>query len=103
MRDITLCHPRLQRIASAWIKACATEGITVAIGETLRTVAEQDALYAQGRTKPGNIVTNAKGSSYSSCLLYTSTESAVRKRGGSRNLPYLNAKPRQIPLLFTHA
>ena len=27
------------------------------------------------------------------------TESAVRKRGGSRNLPYLNAKPRQIPLL----
>ena len=66
MRDITLCHPRLQRIASAWIKACATEGITVDIGETLRTVAEQDALYAQGRTKPGNIVTNAKGSSYSS-------------------------------------
>lgn len=66
MRDITLCHPRLQRIASAWIKACATEGITVAIGETLRTVAEQDALYAQGRTKPGSIVTNAKGSSYSS-------------------------------------
>ena len=27
------------------------------------------------------------------------TESAARKRGGSRNLPYLNAKPRQIPLL----
>lgn len=26
-----------------------------------RTWAEQDALYAQGRTKPGNIVTNAKG------------------------------------------
>ena len=48
MRDITLCHPRLQRIASAWMKACATEGITVAISETLRTAAEQDALYAQG-------------------------------------------------------
>ena len=29
------------------------------------------------------------------------TESAVRKHGGSRNLPYLNAKPRQIPLLGT--
>ena len=66
MRDITLCHPRLQRIANAWIKACATEGIAVAISETLRTAAEQDALYAQGRTKPGNIVTNAKGSSYRS-------------------------------------
>ena len=31
------------------------------------------------------------------------TESAVRKRGGSRNLPYLNAKPRQIQLLDTYA
>ena len=31
------------------------------------------------------------------------TESAVRKRGGSGNLPYLNAKPRQIPLLDTYA
>ena len=47
MRDITLCHPRLQKIAAAWIKACAVEGITVAISETLRTAAEQDALYAQ--------------------------------------------------------
>lgn len=28
---------------------------------TLRTIEEQDALYAQGRTKPGKIVTNAKG------------------------------------------
>lgn len=52
MRDITLCHPRIQKIASAWMKACATEGITVAIAETLRTAAEQDELYAQGRTKP---------------------------------------------------
>ena len=31
------------------------------------------------------------------------SKSAVRKRGGSRNLPYLNAKPRQIPLLGTYA
>ncbi|WP_337803309.1 hypothetical protein, partial [Clostridium sp.] len=31
------------------------------------------------------------------------TESAVRKRGGSRNLQYFNAKLRQIPLLDTYA
>ena len=43
-----------------------SRSITVAISETLRSAAEQDALYAQGRTKPGNIVTNAKGSSYKS-------------------------------------
>lgn len=33
----------------------------VRITQGLRTFAEQDSLYAQGRTKPGKIVTNAKG------------------------------------------
>ena len=47
-------------------------------------------------------VLNGKGK-YRYCLRVDifGTESAVRKRGGSRNLPYLNAKPRQIPLLGT--
>lgn len=31
------------------------------IAYAIRSFAEQDALYAQGRTKPGKIVTNAKG------------------------------------------
>ena len=53
MRDITLCHPRLQTLAAELIKECAKQGLQIKIGETLRTVAEQDALYAQGRTKPG--------------------------------------------------
>ena len=66
MRDITLCHPRLQVLATKLIEECAKQGLQIKIGETLRTTAEQDALYAQGRTKPGNIVTNAKGSSYKS-------------------------------------
>jgi peptidoglycan L-alanyl-D-glutamate endopeptidase CwlK len=34
---------------------------TVKILSGTRTYAEQDALYAQGRTKPGNVVTKAKG------------------------------------------
>lgn len=46
--------------------------------QVLRTIAEQDGLYAQGRSKPGPIVTNAKGGkSYHNyglaidfCLLY---------------------------------
>lgn len=65
-RDITQCHPRLQAAATKLIAECAKRGIAIKIGECYRTVAEQDAFYAQGRTKPGNIVTNAKGSSYSS-------------------------------------
>lgn len=66
MRDIALCHPRLQKLATELIQKCAEQGLKIKIGETFRTVAEQDALYAQGRTKPGKIVTNAPGSSYSS-------------------------------------
>lgn len=67
MRDITLCHPRLQALAERLVEECNKQGLKIKIGETLRTVAEQDALYAQGRTKPGAIVTNAPGSSFSSC------------------------------------
>ena len=66
MRDKTLCHPRLQVLAAKLKAESAKQGLKIAIGETYRTVAEQDALYAQGRTTPGNKVTNAQGSTYSS-------------------------------------
>ncbi|MDO4268728.1 MAG: M15 family metallopeptidase [Eubacteriales bacterium] len=66
MRDITLCHPKLQLLAGRLMEECRRNGLAAAVGETLRTVAEQDALYAQGRTRPGRIVTNAPGKSYSS-------------------------------------
>ena len=65
-RDISLCHPELQQKAEKLISACRGQGLLIGIGECFRTVAEQDALYAKGRTAPGSIVTNAKGSSYSS-------------------------------------
>jgi len=65
-RDITLCHPELQEKAEKLVSACKGHGLLIGIGECFRTVAEQDKLYAQGRTAPGEIVTNAKGSSYSS-------------------------------------
>lgn len=37
--------------------------IAVRIVQGLRTIEEQDALYAKGRTAPGSVVTNAKGGS----------------------------------------
>lgn len=70
MRDITQLHPTLQTKIDQLISECKKQGISIGIGECLRTVAEQDALYAQGRTKPGNIVTNAKGSTYSSMHIW---------------------------------
>lgn len=39
----------------------AAKGIVIRVVQGLRTAAEQDALYAEGRTEPGKIVTNARG------------------------------------------
>lgn len=66
MRDITALHPRLQKLAELLVSECEKQGINILFSECLRTIAEQDALYAQGRTASGSIVTNAKGSTYSS-------------------------------------
>ena len=65
-RDISRLHPRLQGKVAQLQKACEKAGLALGIGECFRSAAEQDALYAQGRTSPGAIVTNAPGSSYSS-------------------------------------
>lgn len=66
MRNINRCHPRLIELSKKLVSACRGQGLIIGIGESFRTKEEQDALYAKGRTAPGNIVTNAKGSSYSS-------------------------------------
>lgn len=66
MRDQSQLHPKLQKKIEKFLAKCEKEGYKVRITECLRTKEEQDALYAQGRSKPGAIVTNAKGSSYQS-------------------------------------
>lgn len=49
------------RITREVIKELHEEGIYVGVAQAMRTFAEQNALYAIGRTKPGRIVTNARG------------------------------------------
>lgn len=66
MNNITALHPRLQALAMKLKEECKKQGIHILFSECLRTRAEQDALYAQGRTTPGSVVTNAKGNTYSS-------------------------------------
>lgn len=60
MKDLNKLHPWVQDKANELVALCKANGITITITQTLRTKAEQDALYAQGRTKPGKVVTNAK-------------------------------------------
>lgn len=54
-------HPILATRVRALIDGLAAKGYPFEVVQGLRTYAEQDALYAQGRTKPGKIVTRAKG------------------------------------------
>lgn len=46
--------------AQAWAQACEQSGLDLLIYCTLRSLNEQAALYAQGRTAPGRIVTYAR-------------------------------------------
>ena len=36
MRDITLCHPRLQLLAGQLVDECNKQGLKIKIGETFR-------------------------------------------------------------------
>lgn len=66
LERIKLLHPAVREEAGriyADICAAMPAGVVCRFTHTLRTNAEQDALYAIGRTKPGKIVTNAKGGS----------------------------------------
>jgi len=60
MRDIDRLHPSVRIKARALLKICAEEGLSVVITQTYRTKDEQDAIYAQGRTAPGKIVSWAQ-------------------------------------------
>lgn len=59
--NIELLLPEVKNYARALVHKANEVGITIKVISGLRTYAEQDALYAQGRTKSGEIVTNAKG------------------------------------------
>lgn len=60
---IARLHPKVRDEVRLLIEKAEARlpGVAIRIVQGLRTFAEQDALYAQGRTKPGPRVTNAKG------------------------------------------
>jgi len=54
-------HPRLAEKVRAMAADLAAVGITITVTSGMRSVSDQDDLYAQGRSFPGTIVTNARG------------------------------------------
>jgi peptidoglycan L-alanyl-D-glutamate endopeptidase CwlK len=58
---INKLHPKVRDKIRAFINEAEKQGIKLKVTSTLRTYAEQDKLYAQGRTTKGGKVTNARG------------------------------------------
>ena len=58
---IATLQPQVRPLARALVQKAARNGIQIKVISGLRTYAEQNALYAQGRTQPGRKVTNARG------------------------------------------
>jgi len=59
-RKIDDLHPKVAIMCNKFIAECDKQDIDILITSTYRDAESQNALYAQGRTKPGRIVTNAK-------------------------------------------
>lgn len=59
-RDPKHLHKDLQPLYAEFQKRCDAAGLHVFLVCTYRSGKEQDELYAQGRTKPGRIVTRAR-------------------------------------------
>ncbi|MFJ2046789.1 M15 family metallopeptidase [Paenibacillus taichungensis] len=58
---ITGLHPVVAESEKLLVRKAARRGIEIVITHDFRSIDEQDALYNQGRSLSGNIVTNAKG------------------------------------------
>lgn len=64
-RRLATVHPLLADRGVRLLGQCAAAGLALMVTQGLRSMAEQDALFAQGRTAPGRIVTKARaGHSY---------------------------------------
>lgn len=91
-RDINHLHPDLQPLCRKWLAMCHQQAIDSFITYTFRSFAEQEVLYALGRTAVGKIVTNARpGQSKHNFTLPDGTPAAkafdfaIRRKSGTLN------------------
>lgn len=74
-KDIGDLHPALQPLCRQFLAICGQEDLDARILFTFRTPQEQNALYAQGRTMPGDIVTMLDGRHSLHCWAWPSDPS----------------------------
>ena len=60
-KRLAMVHPALSTRIQALLDTLTQHGLQVEVVQGLRTFAEQDGLFAQGRSRPGPIVTRARG------------------------------------------
>lgn len=63
-RDISLLRPDVRANVENLIAECKKQGLKILITNTVRDNEYQAYLYAQGRTRPGGIVTNSKTTTF---------------------------------------
>lgn len=59
-RDVSLLRDDVEANCRKWQERCKAAGLNVLITNTVRDKEYQEYLYAQGRTRPGSIVTNGR-------------------------------------------
>ena len=59
--DLSNIYPPFAEKCKNLLQICESRGVRYYMISGYRSVTEQNELYAQGRTKPGQIVTNARG------------------------------------------
>ena len=63
-------HPELARRVRLLADKCSLNGTILHVTCGLRTYSQQDALFRQGRTMPGKVVTQARGGYSAHCFGY---------------------------------
>lgn len=64
IQRVSQLHPKIRdevKILIDQVEATMPADTSIRVVQGLRTIAEQDAIYAKGRTAPGAIVTKARG------------------------------------------
>ena len=59
-RDISRLRPDVAANCRRWLALCKAAGLNVLVTQTVRDKEYQEYLYAQGRTRPGSIITNGR-------------------------------------------